>query len=375
VSRIKTKFITDNAVTNAKLAQIATQTFKGRTTASTGNVEDLTATQATAMLDVFTSSLKGLVPASGGGTTTFLRADGTFASPSAGAGDVVGPASSVNNNVVFFDGTTGKLIKDSGLTLSGSNTGDQTITLTSDVTGSGTGSFATTIAANVVTNGKFRQSAALSVVGNATNATANVADIVAASDFEILRRSGTAIGFGSINLASSNAVGSSILALANGGSNAALTAVNGGAVYSTASALAITAAGTSGQVLTSNGAAAPTWQAVPSAAPTIFGSRGTPRSVVAATGITSGASHMSTSALSQDIYVQGSITGNSVAATITAGTVDGQRMVIIGRNDTQTVTLNSTTTNVALNGPITMGAGDVIELRWDTTNWHEMNRA
>jgi len=41
------------------------------------------------------------------------------------SGDVVGPASSVDDNVVFFDGITGKLIKDSGLTLSGTNTGDQ----------------------------------------------------------------------------------------------------------------------------------------------------------------------------------------------------------------------------------------------------------
>jgi hypothetical protein len=32
-----------------------------------------------------------------------------------GGGDVVGPASSINNNVVLFDGTTGKLIKDSGV--------------------------------------------------------------------------------------------------------------------------------------------------------------------------------------------------------------------------------------------------------------------
>lgn len=70
----------------------------------------------------------------------------------AAAGDIVGPASAVDNNVVFFDGTTGKLVKDSGLTLSGSNTGDQTITLTGNVTGSGTGSFATTIASGVVTN-------------------------------------------------------------------------------------------------------------------------------------------------------------------------------------------------------------------------------
>lgn len=41
-------------------------------------------------------------------------------------GAVIGPASAVNNRVAFFDGTTGKLIKDSGLTLSGTNTGDQT---------------------------------------------------------------------------------------------------------------------------------------------------------------------------------------------------------------------------------------------------------
>src|SRR5205085_1258289 len=49
-----------------------------------------------------------------------------------------------DGNVVKFDGATGKLIKDSGLTLAGTNTGDQTITLTGDVTGSGTGSFAAT---------------------------------------------------------------------------------------------------------------------------------------------------------------------------------------------------------------------------------------
>lgn len=39
--------------------------------------------------------------------------------------DVVWPASSISNHVVFFDGITGKLIKDSWLTLSWTNTGDQ----------------------------------------------------------------------------------------------------------------------------------------------------------------------------------------------------------------------------------------------------------
>jgi hypothetical protein len=55
------------------------------------------------------------------------------------------------------------------------------------------------------------------------------------------------------------------IALNRGGTNANLTAVNGGAVYSTGSALAITAAGTAGQVLQSNGASAPTWVTSPTA--------------------------------------------------------------------------------------------------------------
>lgn len=94
-------------------------------------------------------------------------------------------------------------------------------TVTGDVTISAAG--VTAIGTNKVTNAMLRQSVALSVIGNATNATANVADIAAASDFQILRRSGTSVGFGSINLASSNAVGSTILGPANGG-----TGVNNG---------------------------------------------------------------------------------------------------------------------------------------------------
>jgi len=78
--------VADNAVTNAKLADMATATFKGRTTAGTGDPEDLTAAQATALLNPFTSSDKGVAPASGGGTTNFLRADGTWAAPSGSSG-------------------------------------------------------------------------------------------------------------------------------------------------------------------------------------------------------------------------------------------------------------------------------------------------
>lgn len=55
------------------------------------------------------------------------------------------------------------------------------------------------------------------------------------------------------------ASGNTDVTLADGGTNASLTAVNGGVVYSTASAMAISAVGSSGQFLRSAGAAAPTW--------------------------------------------------------------------------------------------------------------------
>ncbi|TXH09143.1 MAG: hypothetical protein E6R03_17205 [Hyphomicrobiaceae bacterium] len=83
---------------------------------------------------------------------------------------------------------------------------------------------AVTVATNGITNALFRQSAALSVVGNATNATANVADISAGSDHQVLRRSGTAVGFGAVNLAQAAAV-TGTLAIGNGGTG--LTAVGG----------------------------------------------------------------------------------------------------------------------------------------------------
>jgi hypothetical protein len=54
------------------------------TAAGRDMVGALDAAAQTALLDVFTSALDGLAPASGGGTANFLRADGTWAEPAAG---------------------------------------------------------------------------------------------------------------------------------------------------------------------------------------------------------------------------------------------------------------------------------------------------
>lgn len=78
--------IASHAVSNSKLAQMGAHTYKGNNTGSTADAADITSTQLTADLNQFTSSLQGLVPGSGGGTTNFLRADGTWAAPSGGGG-------------------------------------------------------------------------------------------------------------------------------------------------------------------------------------------------------------------------------------------------------------------------------------------------
>lgn len=106
--------------------------------------------------------------------------------------------------------TLATLKTDLGLT--GTNSGDQTITLTSDVTGTGTGSFATTIAANVVTYAKFQQVAASSLVGNATGSLANAAEITLAADHAF---SGSTLRLGAFTGDITKAAGSLATTIAN----------------------------------------------------------------------------------------------------------------------------------------------------------------
>lgn len=56
----------------------------------------------------------------------------------------------------------------------------------------------TAVPNNSITDAKLRDSSALSVIGRASNSVGDPADIAAASDGDVLRRSGTALGFGAI---------------------------------------------------------------------------------------------------------------------------------------------------------------------------------
>lgn len=112
--------IQSNVVSNAKLAQMPTLALKGNNTGGTANALDLTVAQVNAILPVFTSGLNGLVPASGGGTTNFLRADGTFAAPPAGTGTVTSVSVASANGLA---GTVATATTTPAITLSTTVTG------------------------------------------------------------------------------------------------------------------------------------------------------------------------------------------------------------------------------------------------------------
>ena len=110
-----TATIANNAVTLAKMATVATASFLGRVSASTGNVEALTGTQATSLLDAVvgdsgSGGTKGLVPAPAAGdaaASKYLKADGTWATVSASASAGGSDTQVQYNNSGAFDGNAG----------------------------------------------------------------------------------------------------------------------------------------------------------------------------------------------------------------------------------------------------------------------------
>jgi len=162
---------------------------------------------------------------------------------------------------------------------------------------------------------------------------------------------GNAAGAPTYSAVSLTADVTGILPLANGGTNANLTAVNGGVVYSSGTAMAITAAGTTNQVLTSNGAAAPTWQAAQNPLLLYKENPSTPTAPSAtgtnAVAIGNGSSASSTNAIA---IGQGTAANVNNELTIANGNFatagDAQTIIIMSRN----TTANTTATELFVDG-------------------------
>ncbi len=208
--------IGSGAVTLAKMANVATGTVFYRKTAATGAPE--VQTLATLKTDL------GLTGTNSGDQTITLTGDvtgsgtGSFAA-TIGSGVVsLAKMANVATGTVFYRKAAGTgapevqtlatLKTDLGLT--GTNSGDQTITLTGDVTGSGTGSFAATIGSGTVTLAKMATLAANSFIGNNTGSTATPTAMTVAQAKTLLALVKGDVGLGNVeNTALSTWAGSS----------------------------------------------------------------------------------------------------------------------------------------------------------------------
>jgi len=180
---------------------------------------------------------------SGNLTATSFIGDGSALTGIAGSGDVDGPASATDNAIARFDSTTGKLIQNSAVTIadtSGNMAGVGTIN-THTIPG-GTGTLALTS----------------QITG--TNSGTNTGDVTLSGTPDYITISGQVITRGQIDQAA-DVTGT--LPVANGGTGATTLGDAGVLIGNGTGAIAVTGAGTSGQVLTSNGAGVdPTFQTV-----------------------------------------------------------------------------------------------------------------
>jgi hypothetical protein len=132
-----------------------------------------TAAQATAVLNVFTPALAGLVPFSGGGPLNFLRADGIWTIPPGGSGS--GTVSTGTLNQIAYYNTAGTTVQ--GETLL------QALNMpafTGDVTNPA-GSLVNTIATGIVSNAKLATMPAMSFKANSIGVAGPPQDISASA--------------------------------------------------------------------------------------------------------------------------------------------------------------------------------------------------
>ena len=281
-------------------------------------------TDYTVMVDGNTSTNKRatvaqILAASGGGTVTSVSVSGangitSSGSPVTSTGTIALGLGAITPTSVVASGSV------TGSNLSGTNTGDQVISLTSDVTGSGTGSFAATIAAGVVSNAKLTDMTGPTVKGRSSG-TGAPTDLSMASVNAMLP----------VFVGDSGSGGTQGLVLApTSGSAAAKKFLRADATWVAPDAndLLPSQAGNSGKVLSTNGSTT-SWAAAGVGSVTSV-------SVTTANGVSgSVATSTTTPAISLTL---GAITPSSVAAT---GTITGTNLSGSNTGDQTTITGNA----------------------------------
>lgn len=206
------------------------------------------------------------------------------------------------------------------------------------------------------------------------NGTSAVGITGAGSQYQVFQAGASGIpAVGALHLDQSAAI-TGTLPVGNGGTGQSALTSGSVLVGNGSSAVSLVAPGSSGNVLQSNGS---TWVSgtSPGAPPSLNGSTGSPQSVTAAGGVS-----LSSITYSNLAIVQGSPSAVTVTATpsITAGSAVGQRLLVIGTDNTKTVTLQDeaglASSGLQLNGAWVGANHSVLELVWDGSFWVEVAR-
>jgi len=274
-----------------------------------------------------------------------IRIYGVAKTGSPGGGDLTGPASAVDDRIVTFDGTTGKLVQDSGKLLP---TGD--VVGTSDSQTLTAKTFTTPIVTSYTVAGLPAAGTAGRVAVVTDASTAGSCTSGGGSAVALCRDSGAAwvpLGDGGSNGTVDLATGvTGTLPVANGGTGATTLTANGVLYGNGTSAVAATGTGTAGQVLTSNGSGSPpTFQAAPAGGGFSYWTTATSANVSSTVRTVTGATAGSPTTITATSH--GFATGTRVWVTGVGG--------ITGINDQLWVVTNTGTNTFTLDG--SNGAG------------------
>lgn len=287
-----------------------------------------------------------------------INADATYSLTIKASGQTGVTFSAGQTGIVAYNGTDYALVGTIGPTVPVARGGTGATTLTGVLKGNGTSPFT---ASNVSLSSEVTGTLP-AANGGTGQSTYTVGDILYASTTTALSKladvaTGNALISGGVGVAPSwGKVGltthvSGTLPIANGGTNTTATPTNGGVAYGTGSAVAYTAAGTSGQFLQSNGSAAPTWvssptpsAATPSALGTVYARTSTTNTQPVSLGYNAGASFAAGGNFNTFIgYTSGTATNSGYSNTAVGfnslgANTTGYYNVAIGRSAQETST-------------------------------------